>query len=475
MVRGSIAVAILACLVSASLVGASSRATAAESSATPARPNIIVIVGDDMGYSDLGVQGGKQIPTPRLDALANSGVRLTSGYVSGPYCSPTRAGLMTGRYQQRFGHEFNPGPPVDANAEAGLPLTEKTLADHLHQAGYRTALVGKWHLGGGAKYHPLERGFDEFFGFLGGAHPYLPSGEAATTKAAQRNAILRGREVVDEKEYLTDALAREATAFIDRQGDRPYFLYLAFNAVHTPLQATDKYLARFESIADEKRRAYAAMLSAMDDAIGRVIDKVSEKKQEERTLIVFFSDNGGPPVNGSDNLPLRGHKASTWEGGVRVPFFVSWKGKLPAGKTYDSPVIQLDVLPTALAAAGVAPAGNTKLDGVNLLPFLTGEKTEAPHEYLYWRFGAQWAIRSGSWKLVQANGVNSPLLVNLANDIGEATDRSASEPAVHERLSTAWKAWNSELEEPRWKPNRAAGKNGQQKAKKGKAKKGPAT
>ncbi|MFO0818146.1 MAG: sulfatase-like hydrolase/transferase [Pirellulales bacterium] len=474
MSRWSNRFAIGVLVVSAWVTAPISLVAAADSAADSVRPNIIVIVGDDMGYSDLGVQGGGEIPTPRLDALARSGIRFTNGYVSGPYCSPTRAGLMTGRYQQRFGHEFNPGPPVDTNTQSGLPLTEKTLADHLHQAGYRTALVGKWHLGGSPKHHPLERGFDEFFGFLGGAHPYLPAGDGARAKAAQRNSIMRGRELIDEKEYLTDAFAREATAFVDRQGEQPYFLYLAFNAVHTPMQATDKYLARFESIKEGNRRAYAAMLSAMDDAVGRVLDKVREKKQEERTLIVFFSDNGGPPVNASNNLPLRGHKASTWEGGVRVPFFVSWKGKLPAGKTYDSPVIQLDVLPTALAAAGITPPENSRWDGVNLLPFLTGEKTETPHEHLYWRFGEQWAVRSGSWKLVQAKGSDAPMLIDLAHDIGETTDRSASETAVRERLATAWKSWNSELEEPRWKANRAAGKNGTQKAKKAQAKKAKA-
>src|SRR5262245_34340092 len=340
------------------------------------RPNIIVILADDMGYHDAGFQGCKDIPTPNLDALAKRGVRFTSGYVSGPYCSPTRAGLMTGRYQTRFGHEFNPG--AGAGADIGLPLSETTMANRLKSAGYVTGLVGKWHLGGAAKYHPQQRGFDEFFGFLGGAHPYIPDKGAP---------ILRGTDVVQEKEYLTDAFAREAVAFIDKHKDKPFFLYLAFNAVHTPMQATDARMQKFAGIGDKMRRTYAAMLWAMDEAVGKVLEKVTAAGLDEDTLIVFFSDNGGPTmigttINGSRNTPLRGSKRTTLEGGIRVPFVIAWKGKLPAGKVYDEPIIQLDVLPTALAAAGVETKSDWKLDGVNLLPFLTGEKTGRPHDAL---------------------------------------------------------------------------------------------
>ncbi len=429
------------------------------------RPNVIVIVGDDMGYADLGVQGCKDIATPHLDALANSGVRFTNGYVSGPYCSPTRAGLLTGRYQQRFGHEFNPGPPTAATTEVGLPLTEQTLPDQFRKAGYKTGLVGKWHLGNGEKFHPLSRGFDEFYGFLGGAHPYQPGGAVRG-----QNPIMRGRTRIDEPEYLTDAFAQEATAFIDRHKSEPFFLYLAFNAVHTPLQATDKYLKRFENIRDPRRRTYAAMMSAMDDAVGQVTAKLKDSQLDEQTLVVFFSDNGGPPVNASNNGPLRGHKATTWEGGVRVPFFLSWKGKIPSGKTYDQPVIQLDVFPTALAAAKISTPDGVRLDGVDLLPYVTGANTNAPHDKLYWRFGAQRAIRSGDWKLVSANGTNKPLLVNLKEDIGESTDRSSAEPDKLKELESAWQTWNKELEAPRWKPNQANGATKQKAKTKAKAK-----
>lgn len=437
------------------------------------RPNILIIVADDLGYADIGVHGCKDIPTPNIDSLAKAGIRCTSGYVSGPYCSPTRAGFMTGRYQQRYGHEFNPGAPSTATQKIGLSLKETTIADRLKAAGYKTGMVGKWHLGHAEEFHPMRRGFDEYFGFLGGAHPYFP-GAAGGKKADAGNPIFRGTTPIEEPEYLTDAFAREALAFLDRhaKGPQPWLLFLTFNAVHTPMQAADKYLQRFPDIADQTRRTYAAMLSAMDDAIGAVLGKLRAAGVEDNTLVFFISDNGGPPVNGSRNTPLRGHKATTWEGGIRVPYLVQWKAKLPAGKVYDQPVIQLDIVPTALAAAGVEIKSEWKLDGVNLLPFLTGEKSGPPHEALYWRFGAQMAIRKGDWKLVKAPGSGTmdqatrrgtadlagAQLFNLANDIGEQNDLAAQQPDKVKELSAAWERWNAELVEPSWVPSRPAAK-----------------
>ena len=320
------------------------------------QPNILLIVGDDMGYADVGFHGCKDIPTPHLDALAAGGVRFTNGYVSGPYCSPTRAGLLTGRYQNRFGHEFNPG---DADGQSGLPLTQTTLADRLKSAGYRTGLVGKWHLGGQPEYHPQKRGFDDFFGFLGGAHSYV-----------QAKGILRGTEPVQDLDYTTDAFAREAVAFIDKDAKQPWFLYLAFNAVHTPMDATDDRLAKFASVEDMHRRKYDAMMLAMDEAIGQVMSRLEASGQKNDTLVFFISDNGGPTmkgvtVNGSRNDPLRGSKRTTLEGGIRVPFIVSWPGKVKPA-VYSQPVIQLDLHATALAAADVAVQPEWKLEGVNL-------------------------------------------------------------------------------------------------------------
>jgi arylsulfatase A-like enzyme len=239
-------------------------------------------------------------------------------------------------------------------------------------------------------------------------------------------------------------------AYIDRHKEHPFFLYLTFNAVHTPMDATQKYLDRFASIQDEKRRTYAAMTSAMDDAVGRVLAKLREAKLEENTLVFYVSDNGGPPVNASNNQPLRGNKAQTLEGGIRVPYFVKWPAKLPAGKTYDRPVIQLDIAATALAAAGVEVSADAKLDGVNLLPHLTGQKDGLPHEALYWRFGPQMAIRKGDWKLVRHIGSPEKELYNLADDIGERNNLAQSQSEKFKELQAAWDAWNAQLKEPLW-------------------------
>ena len=465
-------------LVVCALAAAGTLGSLSLAAAAPAvRPNILIIVGDDMGYSDIGVHGCKDIPTPHIDSLAKNGVRCTSGYVSGPYCSPTRAGLMTGRYQQRFGHEFNPGAKPES--EVGLPLTETTLAQRLKDAGYATGMVGKWHLGQETKFHPVSRGFQEYFGFLGGARSYFPIAGANPLVGAR---MYRGLDVLPyDQSYTTDTFSREATAFIDRHAKEPWFLYLTFNAVHGPMHATEKYLTRFPNIADPKRKTYAAMMSAMDDAIGQVLAKLEEHKAAENTLIFFVSDNGGPtPVNASNNLPLRATKATTWEGGVRVPYLVQWKNRIPAGKTYDQPVIQLDFAPTALAAAGVE-AKDAKFDGVNLLPYLAGDNSAPPHEALYWRFGPQRAIRAGNLKLVQgrdgtASGVTEWELYDLAADIGESKNLATERPSDVKNLLAQYEAWNKTLEEPRWTASarlagKAEGKKGEgKKAKRAKAK-----
>jgi arylsulfatase A-like enzyme len=473
------------------LVGDATDATL--SAAQQARPNIVLIVGDDMGYGDIGVHGCADIPTPNIDALAAAGVRCTSGYVSGPYCSPTRAGLLTGRYQTRFGHEFNPGnndrqraraqaaesqqdapaaqrPNAQTRREGGsrrtpfgLPLSETTIADRLKAAGYATGLVGKWHLGGGNRFRPQRRGFDEFFGFHGGAHPYFPG---------QGPAILRGNDPVDEQEYLTDAFAREAVAFIERHRQGPFFLYLSFNAVHTPMHATDERLEKFSAIGDERRRTYAAMMSAMDDAIGAVLKKLRDTELDDNTLVFFISDNGGPTMpgttgNASRNEPLRGSKRTTLEGGVRVPFFVKWPDRLPAGKVYPEPVIQIDILPTALAAAGVEAPTDAHIEGVNLLPYLAGENAQPPHDALYWRFGQQMAIRQGDWKLVRydprvegmTGRATAPKLYNLAADIGESNNLMEQEPERAAALQAAWDKWNQSNVRPLWRDGRAQQRN----------------
>jgi arylsulfatase A-like enzyme len=426
------------------------------------KPNILIILSDDHGYADVGFHGCRDIPTPNLDSLARKGVRFSNGYVSGPYCSPTRAGLLTGRYQQRFGHEFNPGTTDSENV--GLPLSETTIADRLKSAGYVTGIVGKWHLGGVARFHPQRRGFDEFFGFLGGAHPYFPG---------QGAPIYRGTEAVVEQKYLTDAFAREAVSFVERNKKDPFLLYLAFNAVHTPMHASDDRLRQFASITDLSRRKYAAMLTALDEGVGKVLESLRAAGLERDTLIVFLSDNGGPTmpgttINASRNDPLRGSKRTTLEGGIRVPFVLSWKGTLPQGVVYEQPVIQLDILPTVLAAAGVKTESEWKLDGVNLLPFVKGESSGTPHDALYWRLGEQSAIRRGDWKLVRYDRtvddakarsdaqteakVTQPRLYNLARDPSEKEDLATARPEKVAELQSLWNSWADQLKEPLWRP-----------------------
>lgn len=428
-------------------------AHAAGETKTARKPNIVLIVADDLGYGELGVQGSKDIPTPNIDSIAKNGVRFTNGYVSCPVCSPTRAGLMTGRYQQRFGHELNPGPPGEASASFGLPLSEKTIADRLKALGYVTGAFGKWHLGYEPQYHPQKRGFDEFFGFLGGAHSYI------NALSESNNPILRGTTKISNLEYTTDSFAREAASFIQRHKDEPFFLYLPFNAVHSPLQSTENYLSRFASIKDKKRQTFAAMQSAMDDGVGRVLAKLRELKLEENTLVIFHSDNGGPTASTtSGNGPLRGFKGDVLEGGIRIPYMMQWKGRIPAGKTSSMPVISLDLLPTALTAAGGKVAADMKLDGVNLLPYLTGKSTGEPHDRLFWRFGPQWAVRMGDWKL-ESNGTGKPELYNLADDIAEAMNLAGKNPERVKTLQQAYDAWNAQLVPPRWKRQRPAKKN----------------
>ncbi len=415
------------------------------------KPNIVLIVADDLGYAELGIQGNKDIPTPNIDSIARAGVRFTNGYVSCPVCSPTRAGMATGRYQQRFGHEFNPGPAAAADDQFGLPLTETTLAARLKAEGYATGMFGKWHLGYRPEYHPQKRGFDEFFGFLGGAHSYV---DALGDRA---NPIMRGTQPVDEKEYTTNAFAREALSFIDRHQREPFFLYLPFNAVHAPLQGLQSYLARFSNIQDERRRTFAAMHACMDDAVGRVLKMLRDTKQEENTLIFFISDNGGPTLSTtSGNLPLRGFKGQVLEGGIRVPFMAQWKGRIPAGKVYDLPVISLDIHPTAVAAAGGKIPPGAKLDGVDLLPYLTGKNPAPPHAKLYWRFGQQWAIRSGDWKLLHMSE-EQPELYDLAHDIGEKTNLASAKPEKAKELEAAYGDWNRQMIAPLWTSNRRKG------------------
>ena len=404
------------------------------------QPNIVIFYADDLGWGELGCQGfNKDIPTPHIDSLAKNGLRFTQGYVAATYCSPSRAGLMTGRYPTRFGHEFN----SVANA-TGLRLDQTTLATRLKSLGYATAAVGKWHLGSGPDYRPTQRGFDVFYGTLNNTPFFHP------TNFVDSRLSQDVRPVPDESFYTTDAYADYAVAWLEQNKSKPRFLYLPFNAVHAPLEATKKYLDRFPAITDEKRKTFAAMLSGMDDAVGRVLEKVRALGQEENTLFFFISDNGGPTASTTaQNGSLRGFKMTTFEGGPRVPFLAQWKGKIPAGKTYDLPVMNLDVLPTAVIAAGGKPEASWQLDGVDLMPFLTGANSARPHQTLYWRYGPQWAVRHGDLKLVVSNGGSGqPELYDLARDIGETKDLATTQPAKVKELQALWNKWSAEQAPP---------------------------
>ena len=392
------------------------------------KPNVVILLSDDAGYHEFSMQGSTTIPTPRIDSIAKDGVRFSNGYVSGCVCSPTRAGLLTGRYQQRFGHEFNIPPAY--SEENGLPLSEVTIADMMKSAGYRTIALGKWHLGYAPKFHPLARGFDEYYGFLQGSRSYWP-----LPKPGRLNQLLRDREPVrpEKFDYMTDELAREAAAYIRKDKDQPFFMYLAFNATHSPMHATEADLKAAHG------NKIAAMTIALDRAVGVVLDALRQNGLTEKTLVIFLNDNGG--ATGHDNAPLRGHKGSCWEGGVRVPFAMQWPGVLPQGKTCDAPVIQLDLFATAMSLAGVDKTPGQPLDGVDLLPFLTGKQAGRPHQTLYWKNGGKWAVRDGDLKLAVPEDGLAPALYDLAKDVGEGTDLAAQRPDDVKRLRALYDAW----------------------------------
>lgn len=427
----------------------------------PSKPNILVIVADDMGYADCGVQGCTDVATPNIDSLAKNGVRFTNGYVSGCVCSPSRAGVVTGRYQQRFGHDANP------KGSFGLDLKETTMAQRMKAAGYIAGITGKWHLGELKEQMPLARGFDEFYGIL-------PHGIGAEKKGSGVQ-VYRGNDKVETPPDHTVKFGEEAAAFIDRHKGEPWYLYLPFTAVHAPHVAPDSYVQKFAHIEDKARRQLCAMISVMDDQIGVVLARLRELKLEENTLIFFISDNGGPQSRTVHNGPLRGGKWTVWEGGIRVPFMVQWKGRIAPGRVLDTQVISLDFLPTALAAIGVSTQPEWKLDGVNLLPLLEGKTDKLTRDALFWRFGVQFAVRQGDWKLVKASRDMQPALFNLAADIGEKNDLAAQQPERAKQLQALWDSWNAQNIPPRWNDQRWNGqeeKAANKQLKKGKGKKG---
>ena len=444
------------------------------------RPNIVLLVADDLGYGELSPARTHSIDTPNLSRLIDEGVYYTDAYVTAPYCAASRAGLMTGRYQTRFGFEFNPVGAVNESPGVGLPAGEETLPEMLRRGGYATALVGKWHLGGTAPFHPLRHGYDQFFGFLHEGHFYVPGGSPDVFTVVRRtvlpvespgdlwgspvhplalhtrawgheppydanNPILRDGQPVDESEYLTDAFAREAERFIAESADRPFFLCLAFNAVHSPMQSRLDRLPE-DAEMDIQRRVFVGMLRSLDDAVGRVLTQLQESGVSEKTLVVFLSDNGGPEAElTSDNGPLRGGKGDVYEGGIRVPFVVRWPTRREAGTTVDAPVIATDLFETFRTQAGVTLVDDAARDGVNL----ADAETIAGDRPLYWRLGGKSALREGRYKAVRQG--NEWQLFDLRRDIGETTPLDSKEAGAKLRqLTGVWDRMNTEMAEPRW-------------------------
>jgi len=426
---------------------------------TKKQPNLIVIMTDDMGYADVGFNGCTDIPTPHIDRIADEGAKFTDGYVSFPVCGPSRAGFLTGRYQDRFG--FTTNPSIDPkNPIAGLPVEEETMAQVLRKADYKSAIVGKWHMGTNAVFHPLERGFDYFYGFLSGGHNYFPENltlndlsEVTSKWGWYRTKVIENRTTVETDDYLTDELSDAAVRFIKKQHkeDQHFMLYLAYNAPHTHLQATEKYLARFPEIKDKRRKTYAAMVSAVDDGVGRVLKTLEENGMDENTIVVFLSDNGGASNNGSDNGPLRGKKGDLFEGGIRVPFAMKWKGGIPKGQTYEKPISSLDIMATIVARTDVKINSKRPLDGVDLIPYLTGNNTGNPHDYLFWRKWEQnaMAVRHGNSKLAanRNQDENPPELYDLSLDGAEKNNIKSEEVATYDTLLLEWEKWNSQLKD----------------------------
>jgi arylsulfatase A-like enzyme len=406
---------------------------------TEKQANILVILADDAGYADFGFMGS-DLPTPNIDKLANSGVVFTDAHVTASVCSPSRAGLLTGRYQQRFGHEANIPPPT-----SGMDPAEITIGDAMKNAGYKTGFIGKWHLGEEDRYHPNNRGFDEFWGFLGGARSYFHK-EDKDDKPGQAKEILHNKTHIDFDGYLTDEFSNQSVRFIHENKENPFFLFLSYNAVHTPMHAKERDLEKFK---DNPRAKLAAMTWAMDQGIGKVLNKLEEEGLRENTLVFFLSDNGGATNNQSSNLPLKGFKGNKYEGGHRIPFILSWPAKINGGQTYDGLSSALDIFATSIGVGGLGKTTGKPLDGVNLISHISGKNKSEPHQTLFWRKEGMAAVRDGGFKLIRLDEYGYRMY-NLTNDLGETVDLTTSDPTKLNELKSSLERWENELMTPLW-------------------------
>ncbi len=417
------------------------------------RPNFIIILADDLGYGDVGFTGSTQIRTPNIDALAASGVTFENGYVSSAVCSPSRAGLLTGRNQVTFGYDNNLTVPKHNPMAGGLPVELKTIAQRLKNEGYKTGIVGKWHLGSEDVFHPLNRGFDEFWGYLGGGHDYFSTEGGKGYEAP----IICNYKQPQSLTYITDDKGDECVDFIKRHKSEPFFLYASFNAPHTPMQGTKEDLELYMHVENKSRRAYCAMVHRLDVNVGRILEELERQKLRDNTVVVFLSDNGGPPnQNSSINAPFRGSKGILLEGGVHVPFVMSYPAKLKKRITFEPMVSSLDLTPTFVALAGGTIDEKDQLSGVNIMPYLTGESKAKPHENLMWRFTISAAMREDNWKLVRIPD-RMPMLYDLSKDVAEVNNVALKYPDRVEAMMKKLGTWDIEqphplfLEGARWK------------------------
>lgn len=416
------------------------------------RPNIILILSDDAGYADFSFQSDRLVSTPNIDRIAREGAKFTNGYVTGAVCSPSRAGMLTGIYQAKFGHTTNfiQGVQYDIPMDSlGLPLQQKLVGDHLRPLGYRTGIVGKWHLGLSAPFHPNKRGFDYFWGFLWGSSNY----EIDKKRDIEENGVSVDAGKVP---YTTDAIGDKSVEFIKSNKDKPFFLFVSFNAPHTPLQGKPELVERFtRQLNDPKRAQNAALTYNMDENVGKIFSALEQTGILNNTIIIFTNDNGGQETHSfADNHPLRGMKADVYEGGIRVPMAIRWPGHIPKGTTVNTPVTSLDFLPTFLKAAGADPMSKSYdgLDGKDLVAIIKQSDKKVQERSLFWYVNVnKGCMRKGDYKIIFLPK-ESPQLYNLRLDIGETTDLASVEPKIVAEMTREFMAWRKQLPAPKWRP-----------------------
>ena len=408
------------------------------------KPNIIIILADDAGYSDFGFMGSDEIKTPNIDQLALDGVTFNNAYVSASVCSPSRAGLLTGMYQQRFGHECN----LDSDVNNSFDPNQITIAEALKTEGYSTGLIGKWHLGDKSQNHPLKNGFDYFWGFISGARNYFYDPNEKSRNSI-RNVVENYSETNFEG-YLTDVLGNKAVNFIDKnhQSNTPFFLFLSFNAPHTPMQAKNEVLEKFK---DNPRRVYASMMWSMDEAIGNVIDGLKENNQYDNTIIYFLSDNGAAMSNDASPFPFKGWKGNQYEGGIKTPMIMTWKNKIKSNTQFDGFISALDIFKTSLEASNVDKEFMMNADGKNIMNYLNDNNTK--NENLFWRKDKMATVRSGNYKLIRLNDT-STVLYNIKKNYYEDFDLKINESQVHDSLLKLLSSWENRLIDPNWIENK---------------------